>query len=438
MNIILLSGGSGKRLWPLSNDTMSKQFLKLLKNDNGEFESMVQRVMRQIRTAHPDASIFISSNTSQLDALNRQLNDVEVIQEPSRRNTFPAIALAAAYLRYVKQLDESETFIVCPIDAYAELTYFQLLSEVEKLVTSKGKKIGLLGVFPTYPSEQYGYIIQDKGEVSGFVEKPSASKAESLISTGALWNCGVFSLEIGYVLSYARKYAEFESFESLYQQYDKLPQISIDYEIAEKEKSIGVVKYNGIWKDLGAWNSLTEEMSDNSIGRDILISDDSNNTHVLNMLNIPIMVQDLSDSVIIASHDGILVSSKEGSTSIKPLAEKINLRPMYEQRKWGKYRVLDYLQSDGASSLIKRLHIDAGKSISYQYHSKRSEVWVIVKGKGILTLDGVESEVSQGSVIHIPCGAKHSLRAETGLEFVEVQLGAGELEEEDIVRISAL
>ena len=244
MNIVLLSGGSGKRLWPLSNDTMSKQFLKLLRNDHGEYESMVQRVWRQIHSMQPDSRVFVSSNASQLDTLKRQLGDIEVIQEPSRRDTFPAVALAAAYFHYEKKLDESEVFVVCPIDVYAEEKYFLLLSEVEKLVSTQGEKIGLMGVIPTYPSEKFGYILQNKGNVSGFVEKPETSKAEGLISAGALWNCGVFALKIGYVLSLAKKYAEFDSFKSLYEQYEKLPKISIDYEIAEKETSIGVVTYD--------------------------------------------------------------------------------------------------------------------------------------------------------------------------------------------------
>ena len=325
MNIVLLSGGSGKRLWPLSNDTMSKQFLKLLKNEHGEYESMVQRVMRQIHKAQPNAHLFVSSNVSQLDILKSQLNDVEVIQEPSRRDTFPAIALSAAYLHYEKQIEDSEVFIVCPIDVYAEIKYFLLLTEVEKLVLSGGKQIGLLGVMPTYPSDKLGYILQDKGEPVEFFEKPASIKAENFISRGALWNCGVFAFKISYVLNITKKYVEFDSFQSIYTQYNKLPKISIDYEAVEKESSIGVIKYDGIWKDLGAWNTITEEMCSNSIGPNIMISDSCHNTHVLNMLNIPIIVHDLSDSVVIVGHDGILVSGKDGSTSLKPLVEKVNL-----------------------------------------------------------------------------------------------------------------
>ena len=435
MNVVLLSGGSGKRLWPLSNETQSKQFLKLLKNERDEYESMVQRVMRQHLSANPEANIFISGNANQADALERQLGKVELILEPSRRDTFPAIALASAYLRYKKDLDEDEVFLVCPIDVYADEEYFRLLAEVEALVSSGRNRIGLLGAVPTYPSEKYGYILVEGGSVSGFVEKPPLHEAERLIAGGALWNCGVFAVSIGYVLDHARKHVAFNSYEEVFEKYQELPKKSFDYEVVEKESSIGSVLYDGSWKDLGTWNTLTEEMGGNTIGSDVLISETCSNTHVLNMLNIPVIAQDLSDIVVVASHDGILVSSKHGSSYLKPLAEQVDLRPMYEQRRWGDYRVLEYKHSGANSSLVKRLRIDAGQSISYQYHTLRSEVWVIVSGKGILTVDGVDSVAVPGSVIVIKQESKHSLLAATEIELIEVQLGSGELEEGDIVRL---
>ena len=436
MNIVLLSGGSGKRLWPLSNEILSKQFLKLLKNEQGKYESMVQRVVRQIHTEQPDVNMLVSCNTIQSDTLRNQIGAVETVLEPSRRDTYPAIVLAAAYLHYEKKFDEIEVIVVCPIDVFAENEYFRLLTQVEKLVVSGRNEIGLLGVMPTYPSEKYGYIIQKNGNVMGFVEKPPQNSAEDLIARGALWNCGVFATRIDYVLNHARKYVEFDSFESLYDQYDRLPLNSFDYEVVENEHSIGAITYEGIWKDIGTWNTLTEEMTDNSIGHNVLISDSCHNTHVLNMLNIPIIVQDLAEAIVVASHDGILVTSKHGSSFLKPLVEQINLRPMYEQRRWGNYRVLEYIQDHEFSSLVKRMHMDVGKAISYQYHTKRSEVWVIIEGKGILTIDGIDSVVVPGSVINIPKDAKHSLLAATELEFIEVQLGTGELDEDDIVRIT--
>ena len=435
MNVVLLSGGSGKRLWPLSNDTLSKQFLKLLKDDKGDYESMVQRVRRQLISVYPDVDFFISSNHFQQDIIRRQLGDVKCIFEPSRRNTFPAIALAAAHLHYNEDKSEDDVFIVCPIDVFADVKYFELLSGVVNLVSSGKFNIGLMGAKPEFPTEKYGYILHDDGIVRGFVEKPNEKKAAKLISEGALWNCGIFAVRIGYVLEKARAFVEFDSFNDLSDRFSDLPSISFDYEVVEKEPSIGTVVYEGLWKDLGTWNTLTEEMSDSSMGTDVLVSDSCSNTHVLNMLNIPIIAQDLHDIAVIASHDGILVTSKTGSSFVKPLTEKINLRPMYEQRRWGDYRVLEYKQGDERSSIVKRMRIDAGKAISYQYHNQRSEVWVVVSGKGILTIDGVDSVVGPQSVIHIPVGTKHSLLAATELEFIEVQIGDGDLSEDDNVRV---
>jgi len=419
MNVVLLSGGSGKRLWPLSNDVLSKQFLKLLKAEKGNYESMVQRVVKQLTSNIPNANIFVSCNQAQVDMLQRQLGTVETISEPARRDTFPAIVLAAAHLRYNKQLSDDDSFVVLPIDVFAEDSYFTLLREVEGLTSDSN--IGLLGAIPTYPSEKYGYISHTNGNVIGFEEKPNIAEAEKLINQNALWNCGVVATKIGYVLDHARKYVDFDNYEPLYSQYDSLPKISFDYEVIEKEPSIQVVTYKDKWKDLGTWNTFAEEMGISTHGN-VIISDTSNNTHALNMLNIPIIVQDVSDAVVIASHDGILVTSKPGSSYLKALTEQVSNRPMYEQRKWGDYRVLDYKAGE-PSSIIKRVRIDAGKEISCQYHTKRCEVWVVVKGKGILTIGEVDSVVSTGSVIQIPDIAKHSLLAATEMELVEVQLG---------------
>lgn len=422
MNIVLLSGGSGKRLWPLSNDTLSKQFLKLIKDDSGRYESMVQRVVRQLTTVYKDAHIFVSCNTSQDDILKSQLGTfVETILEPTRRNTFPAIVLAAAYLRYKKQLGENDVFIVCPIDVFADKEYFELLADVKGFVDDGMCRIGLMGAFPTYPTVKYGYIKQSDGVVTGFVEKPPEKEAEQLIAQGALWNCGVFALKISQALEHARAYVAFDSFESLHAQYEKLPKISFDYQVVEKEPEINVAVYKGKWKDLGTWATLTSEMQDDTLGNAI-VSEQCNNTHALNMLNIPMIVHDIKDAVVVAGYDGIIVSSKAGSSLLKDLTDPIEQRPMYEQHSWGEYRVLDSKHSDEVSSLIKRLRIHAGHAVPFEYHENYSAVWVIVSGVGVLTIDGIDSNVIPGFMSRIPKQAKISITASTELEIVEIQL----------------
>ena len=183
MNIILLSGGSGKRLWPLSNDVRSKQFIKLFKDNDGNYESMVQRVYRQIATVDKGASITIATSKSQVSAIHNQLGDkVSVCVEPSRRDTFPAIVLAATYLADEKGISREECVVVCPVDPYVDDTYYETVAELENQVKNGQANITLMGIEPTYPSDKYGYIIpeskSDVSKVKEFKEKPDIATAE--------------------------------------------------------------------------------------------------------------------------------------------------------------------------------------------------------------------------------------------------------------------
>lgn len=163
MKIILLSGGSGKRLWPLSNDVRSKQFLKVLQNDQGEPESMIQRVYRQIKLAGIDSDIVVATGIKQSESIHNQLGrDVDVVNEPSRRDTFPAIMLAASYLYFKKKINPTETVVVLPVDPYADINYFLILEEIARRVEEADINMALMGIKPTYPSEKYGYLIPDE------------------------------------------------------------------------------------------------------------------------------------------------------------------------------------------------------------------------------------------------------------------------------------
>ena len=183
MNIILLSGGSGKRLWPLSNEVRSKQFLKLFKNDDGEYESMVQRVYRQITTVDPDAKVTIATSKSQASAIKNQLGEKATICiEPCRRDTFPAIVLAVTYLHDELGVSEGEAVVVCPVDPYVDISYYEAVGKLQELAEANDANLTLMGVEPTYPSEKYGYIIPETGNnvsrVSEFKEKPDTGTAK--------------------------------------------------------------------------------------------------------------------------------------------------------------------------------------------------------------------------------------------------------------------
>lgn len=443
LKLILLSGGSGKRLWPLSNDTRSKQFLKLLRNQNGEKESMLQRVWRQIDLAGLSNECTIATAKSQVDMIKSQINDFEkIVVEPERRDTFPAIALAALSLFSKEKIDFNEVIVVLPVDPYVEDGFFLKIKQLESILHDSRAELALIGVNPTYPSEKYGYIVpivENTGneffQVNSFKEKPQVNEAQGLIEKKALWNCGVFAFKFGYLF---KKMTEMQlplTFEELEKNYSKLQKISFDYEIVEKCTNIVVYPYHGIWKDLGTWNTLTEEMSEPLLGKGI-ISKDSHDTYLINELDIPVMVLGLSETIVAASPDGILITGKDASSRVKELAGGFVGRPMYEERRWGWYKVLDYCKKpDGNAILTKRIYISAGKNISYQVHRKRSEIWTIIHGKGELILNGKISLVRSGDVIKINIGDKHGIKALYDLEFIEVQMGT-ELIEEDIERIS--
>ena len=201
MNIVLLSGGSGKRLWPLSNDIRSKQFIKLFKTETGDYESMVQRVYRQIRKVDAKATVTIATAKTQVSAIRNQLGDnVGISVEPCRRDTFPAIALATAYLTDVMGISPEESVVVCPVDPYVNEDYFEALKGLSDQADKGEANLVLMGIEPTYPSEKYGYIIPESADqtarVKTFKEKPDVETAEQYIAQGALWNGGVFAYKI--------------------------------------------------------------------------------------------------------------------------------------------------------------------------------------------------------------------------------------------------
>ncbi|MDQ0206920.1 sugar phosphate nucleotidyltransferase [Alkalicoccobacillus murimartini] len=441
MNIVLLSGGSGKRLWPLSNDTRSKQFLKVLKDEEGHQISMVQRVWKQLKNVKLDQHSVIATGKSQVDMIDNQLGrEIDVVVEPERRDTFPAIALAAVYLYSVRGVSLDEVVAVLPVDSYVEDGFFKKVKEMESALNDSEANIALLGVKPTYPSEKYGYIVPEKltgdsySVVSHFKEKPKQKEASQLIKEHALWNCGVVAFKLDYMITWLTEAGLPISYDSLSLNYTKLEKISFDYAVLEQEKNVITLSYQGTWKDLGTWNTLTEEMSSSLVGKGI-IGDDCANTHLINELDIPVAVMGMKDTLVAASPDGILVSSKQASPGVKELTAAFEGRPMYEERRWGWYRVIDYSKlADGNEVLTKRIGIASGKSISYQVHHRRSEVWTIIQGEGECVLNDLLFPVKAGDVLQIPLGAKHAIRANSDLEFIEVQTGS-ELIEEDIVRI---
>ncbi|MGN0347523.1 MAG: sugar phosphate nucleotidyltransferase [Lachnospiraceae bacterium] len=463
MNIILLSGGSGKRLWPLSNDARSKQFIKILKKDDG-YESMVQRVYRQIKMADPSAHVTIATSKMQASAIRNQLNDqVDICLEPCRKDTFPAVALAAAYLHDVENVAADEVVVVCPVDSYVEDDFFRAVVELAGYVEND-RELALLGITPTFPTEKYGYILPERSNgtgasteacskcaagfrgdtvgacnnaveagnavagnniavrqmrrVSAYKEKPNAKEAEAYISQGALWNGGVFAFQLGYILEKANRLLGFCDYDELRSNYNKFQKISFDYAIAEKETNMKVLPFAGEWKDIGTWNTLTEAMEEPVLGKAI-VSPDCKNVHVLNDLDVPVLCIGVSDVVITTSPEGILVSDKEQSAHIKPYVEQLSQQVMFAEKSWGDFRVLDVEEG----SMTVKVTLNPGHSMNYHSHMHRDEVWTVIAGNGRTIVDGMEQPVNVGDVITMQAGCRHTVIADTELKMIEVQLG---------------
>lgn len=423
MNIVLLSGGSGKRLWPLSNEIRSKQFIKLFKKDSGGYESMVQRVYRQIREADAQATVTIATSKTQVSAIRNQLaEDVGISIEPCRRDTFPAIALATAYLADVEKMGKDEVVIVCPVDPYVDHTYFEALKRLEELAGRGEANLVLMGIEPTYPSEKYGYIIpQTSGETSlvkTFKEKPDAATAERYIREGALWNGGVFAYKLGYVLKKAHELLDFADYRDLYAKYETLKKISFDYAVVEKEPRIQVMRFAGQWKDLGTWNTLTEEMSEPTIGQ-ALQNDTCKGVSIINELNLPVLCMGVKNLIVAASPEGILVSDKEQSSYIKPYVDRLNPGVKFAEKSWGNFEILD----EEEESLTIKVTLNPGHAMNYHSHEHRDEVWTVLSGTGRALVDGAEQKIHAGDVVRMPAGSRHRVAADTELTLIEVQTG---------------
>lgn len=448
MQIILLSGGSGKRLWPLSNGTRAKQFLQLLPSPDGTLESMVQRVVRELTEQGLGENINFATSLAQKDQLCNQVKgNIHFITEPDHRGTLPAISLSALYLNEHKNCDRNEIVLVMPCDSFVSEEYYTALKRAIKVAEEGHSKFTLLGIRPTSetPFTRYGYIFAETpadptnpdahSKVIRFYEKPEPEVARTLIMQGALWNAGVFVFRLGDMLDIVHQQFGASNYADLYAHYSELPKLSFDRMVIEKEKDLAVVRYAGKWKDLGSWNSLLEETPVREMGN-VMIGRDVVNTHIINELDQPLLCVGTHNMVVAATNDGILVSRKDISGTLKHNVDSLEVRPMYEERRWGSYKVISNLTfPDGARALTKLLCISAGKNISYQIHHHRDELWTFVDGEGELVIDNVQRTVRRGDIALIKAGQLHAVKATTDLKIIEVQSGT-QLVEEDIERFN--
>ncbi|MBG0918234.1 cupin domain-containing protein [Exiguobacterium sp. PFWT01] len=424
MKILLLSGGDGKRLWPLSNNSNAKQFIRLLPSRGGTKQSMLERVYNQLKTQDLDTNAFIITNVQQKDCVIHQVGtDTNIISEPTRRDTFPAIVLGASYLNE-QHVPLDETVLVMPVDAYVDLRFFEYFPQVDEAVQANDDALHLIGVTPLHPTSKYGYIVPDEtaqmSSVRLFQEKPTVDVAEQLIGQGALWNCGIFACKLHLLLDELAERNLPTTYSDLTSRYDELEKTSFDYAVVEHAESVFVHRYDGDWKDLGTWNTLTEEMTSTTHGQVELF--ESTNTHVINELNLPLIGIGLEDLVVAVNADGILVSKKEATPQLKDYLASSDDYPKFKWKRWGQSEVIHHeTLADGHHSVTRRMLVQAGKELSYHYHEETDTIWTILQGTAIVTIDGESFEVRPTNAISIQRGKAHMLKASETVILIEVQ-----------------
>lgn len=426
MKIILLSGGSGKRLWPVSNNVRSKQFVSLLPSPNGGTESMVQRVVRQIKETGLCDSVTVATGAAQRGMIEAQLGEgVDIVTEPERRDTFPAIALSTSYLTMEKGCSDNEVVVVMPCDPFADNGYFATIAKMVEAVKSDSADLVLMGICPTYASSKFGYIVPKENEagkpvmcVAGFTEKPTEQRAAELIKAGALWNGGVFAFRLGYMRAITEKYVQAATFAELYGRYGEFPKISFDYEVAEKAKSIAALPYNGVWRDLGTWNALACELPDNCIGNAVVDNPEAG-SQVVNQLEMPLLCIGTSNLIVAASADGILVADKEHCEQLKGFVDQLPQEPRYEEFGWGSIQVVDKSEFAVTSHVMVRPNAYA-QNLCDILHDK---IITVVDGNGSAKIGDNVMELKAGVVVKIPKGTTYEIATtKMQLHAIEVKL----------------
>ena len=415
MRMILLCGGGGKRLWPISNNVHSKQFVQLFDDGNGLYHSMLEHAISEIREIDPDAKVTIAAGRVQTEEVRSQLgSDVSLTEEPSRRNTLPAISLAASYLKDHDKVDPNEPIVIFSVDSYADRSFYESLFSLAEILDDDKTNLVLMGIEPTCPSDKYGYIIPASDDpvsaVKEFHEKPDIETAKKYIEEDhALWNAGVFACRLEYLLRRAERVFGSCSYSNLIQRYPELKQISFDYAVVEKEPHIAVKRYHGTWADAGTWTGICGLLKDGDIGqvvRDAYCSD----TLIVNHLDFPVLAMGVKDLVIAAGRDGILVADKDRIPDLKTVVDKVWLEPRVIGKRYGSKEVLHRTESSETSVLTVR----AGSSVTI-----KTDVGV---RKTLTVLQGAGEKMKPGTIFTIQDGEKWQINADTDIVLIETMI----------------
>ena len=451
---IILAGGSGSRLWPLSRELYPKQLLNL----NSD-KSLLQSTFERLEGFMPKENIVSITNTKHTSNVRMQLSElsskVNLLSEPVSKNTAPAIALAVKFI--MQKSNSDPVIIVVPSDHLIENQdkFLSTVKKGEKL--AEAGYIVTFGIKPDYPETGYGYIntsdeLQYGFKVKEFVEKPDLETAKQYLKAGTYyWNSGIFMFKASTLIQEIEKLApeianisneiDFtKSDEIPFIKFDKMPNISIDYAVMEKSDRIALVKLESDWNDLGSWQSIYDVSQKDKNGNVFVghvLDKDSKNSFVYSSSKLVATIG-LEDTVIVETEDAILACKKDKTQDVKYIYNTLkeqndNTHLVHKTvyRPWGFYTVI----AQGKGFITKIIHVNPGQKLSLQSHNHRSEHWVVLSGMALVKLDGKDYTLSPGHSVDIPVKAIHSLQNpyDEDLEIIEVQKGEILLEE-DIIR----
>lgn len=444
---IILAGGSGTRLWPLSREQYPKQFLKLGKT------SLFQETLERCLLLSDINETFVVTNESQKFFVSGQIKELghdipagNILIEPTGKNTLPAICFG---MKEIEKRYGNSIVGVFPSDHILDKSAMNIIAGAGSLAL---ESLVTFGITPRSPHTGYGYI--KPGQVMGagyrvleFREKPAPIQAKKYVKEGCLWNSGMFLFDSGMFFSELEKHAAdvfkaFEASDDVISIYETVPSISIDYGIMEKSSRVAVVRLDGKWSDLGNFDAMYDELEKDGSGNVVYGCDnvllDSADNLVYSKPKKLVSLIDVSGMVVVDTPDALLVCPRSSSQKVKEivslLKKKKDERAIYHQtvyRPWGSYTVLE----SSERHKIKNITVIPERRLSLQLHHHRSEHWVVVKGMATVQVDGKEFFLSPGESTFIKGGVKHRLSnpGKIPLEIIEVQLGDS-VDEDDIVR----
>lgn len=445
---IILAGGSGSRLWPLSRELYPKQLLNLCAE-----KSLLQSTFERLNKFIPAQNIISITNTKHNANVRMQLGELSqnsiILSEPISKNTAPAIAMGVKYIAETSNDDEIILVVPSDLQITNDEKFIQSVQEAQKL--AEQGFIVTFGVTPDYAETGFGYIHCEDGRVTEFTEKPDSETAEKYIQNGNyFWNSGIFMFKTSTIINelehYSPEIAKITKNLSCsektvpFTEFEKMPNISIDYAVMEKSKNIRMVELQSDWKDLGSWKSIYEvspKDENNNVFVGHVLDKDSKNSFIYSSSKLVATIG-LEDTVIVETEDAILACKKDKTQEVKQIYETLKEQHDGTQkvhktvyRPWGFYTVI----AEGKGFQTKIIHVNVGQKLSVQSHNHRSEHWVVLSGMAKVVLEGKDHILSPGHSIDIGVKAIHSLQNpfEEDLEIIEIQKG-DILSEDDIIR----